>query len=331
MFPRLWVVQLRGHILRTTFRNTALIIALPLLYVFLPQVVATAHGYLRGYGHVPTDFEAQVFADHWRIMALAALFTFVVVEIQGFVLRRNQAKPFINPSFQAMIADLAQKARLTYTPAIIYLPEGPVNAAATKSTFFGGKVLVMGDILQRLDEREARAVFAHEIAHLVNRDIWAMLLLRIGSGGLAWQKWGLLVATIIAGQDYILQTVRTLQLGSPRDLLFLLVALAITWMMHTVYKLGEMAHSRGREYLADAGAIALTGWGQRPQLISALLKVGHGQTGWSPFRLLRRTGGEIFMPHPPIADRAAVLHIGVSEAPAGVRIGEVPDSGAAPA
>ena len=80
-----------------------------------------------------------------------------------------------------------------------------------------------------------------------------MLLLRIGSGGLAWQKWGLLVATIIAAQDYILQTGRTLQLGSPRDLLFLLVALAITLMVHTVYKLGEMAHSRGREYLADVG------------------------------------------------------------------------------
>jgi Zn-dependent protease with chaperone function len=331
MFPRLWVAQLRGHILKTTFRHTVLLIALPALYLFLPQFVATAHAYLRGSGYVPTDFEAGVFAGHWRIMALTALFTLIVVEIQGFVLRRNQARPFINPSFQAMIADLAQRARLPYTPAIIYLPEGPVNAAATKSTFFGGKVLVMGDILQRLDERETRAVFAHEIAHLVNRDIWAMLLLRIGSGGLAWQKWGLLVATIIAGQDYIFQTARTLQLGSPRDLLFLLVALAITWIVHTVYKLGEMGHSRGREYLADVGAVALTGWDHRAELISALLKVGHGQTGWSPFRLLRRTGGEIFMPHPPIASRAEVLHIAASQVPGGVRVSEVPDSHAAAA
>jgi hypothetical protein len=29
--------------------------------------------------------------------------------------------------------------------------------------------------------------------------------------------------------------------------------------MVVLYKLGEMAHSRGREYLADVGAVALTG------------------------------------------------------------------------
>jgi hypothetical protein len=30
-------------------------------------------------------------------------------------------------------------------------------------------------------------------------------------------------------------------------------------VVHAVYKLGEMAHSRGREHLADVGAVALTG------------------------------------------------------------------------
>jgi Zn-dependent protease with chaperone function len=39
-----------------------------------------------------------------------------------------------------------------------------------------------GDILERLDASEERVVFAHEMSHLVNRDIWPMLLLRVGSG-----------------------------------------------------------------------------------------------------------------------------------------------------
>jgi Zn-dependent protease with chaperone function len=84
--------------------------------------------------------------------------------------------------------------------------------------------------------------------------------------------------------------------------------------VHAVYKLGEMAHSRGREYLADVGAVALTGWEDRALLITALLKVGHGQTGRSPFRLLRRTGFEVFMPHPAIVDRAEVLQVRVPAA-----------------
>ena len=311
MFPRLWVDQLRGQILSNFVWNAILLVGLLTLYLLLPQVVAIAHAHLRGSGFVPSEFEARVFADHWKIIALTALITLVIGEVQGFVLRRNQAKPFVNPRFQAMIAELAQRAGLPYTPAIIFIPEGPVNAAATKSMFFGGKVLVMGDILERLDEGETRAVFAHEIAHLVNRDIWAMLLLRIGSGGIAWQKWALIVGGVLASYETVVNIARTGLIGFPNELVFVLVAWVITWLVHETFKLGEMAHSRGREYLADVGAVALTGWDNRSRLISALLKVGHGQTGWSPFRLLHRTGREIFMPHPAIADRAEVLQLGV--------------------
>jgi len=304
MFARLWVQQLRSHIARNFAWNTLLLVALPALYVLLPQLVAGAHGYLRGSGYVPSEFERRVFADHWMIMAISAFLALVIAETQGFVLQRMKATPFLNAKFQALIADLAQRARLHYTPAIIFIPQGPVNAAATQSLFFGGKAL-----------GEEEAVFAHEMAHLVHRDVWPMLLLRIGSGGLAWQKWGLLVAMIIAGYESIAQIGTTMQFALPREFAFLLVAWLVTWLVHAMYKLGEMAHSRGREYLADAGAIALIGWDKRAQLITALLRVGHGQTGRSPFRLLRRTGQEIFMPHPAIVDRAEVLQVQVPKVP----------------
>jgi hypothetical protein len=93
MFPRLWVEQVRSHIVSNLTWNTILIIGLPALYIALPQLVALGHGYLRGSGYVPTDFEERVFADHWRIIGLTALFTFLAGEVQGFLLRRNQARP----------------------------------------------------------------------------------------------------------------------------------------------------------------------------------------------------------------------------------------------
>jgi Zn-dependent protease with chaperone function len=315
VFPRLWVKELRAHIIRNFAWNSALLLALPTLYVLLPQLVARAHTFLRGNGYVPTEFETRIFDDHWRIIAITALFALVTSEVQGYVLRRAKAAPFVNAPFQALIAELAQRAGLRYTPAIIFIPEGPVNAAATQSILTGGKVLVMGDILERLDEGEERVVFAHEMAHLVNRDIWPALLLRIGSGGIAWQKWGLVIAMITASYDSLMQILRTFRFAFPRELAFLLVAWLVTWGVHEIYKLGEMAHSRGREYLADVGAVALTGWDNRATLIRALLKVGHGQTGRSPFKLLRKTGKEIFMPHPAIVDRAAVLQVPLPRVP----------------
>lgn len=315
MYPRLWVPQLRGHILNNFAWNTILLIALPALYLLLPQIVALGHGFLRGSGYVPTELEQRFFDDHWKIIGLTALFAFGAAEVQGYLLRRAKAEPFVNAPFQALIAELAKRARLPYTPAVIFIPQGPVNAAATQSLFFGGKVLVMGDILERLDAGEERVVFAHEMSHLVNRDIWPMLLLRVGSGGIAWQKLGLLIAMITMSYQWIGQLLGTLQFSFPHELIFLFVAWIITSIVHSVYKLGEMAHSRGREYLADVGAVALTGWDKRAQLITALLKIGHGQTGRSPFRLLRRTGAEIFMPHPAIVDRAEVLQVPVPRVP----------------
>jgi len=126
---------------------------------------------------------------------------------------------------------------------------------------------------------------------------------------------------IVMSYQWIGQTLSSFELTFPREVAFLLVAWVITSLVHAIYKLGEMAHSRGREYLADVGAVALTGWENRTRLISALLKIGHGQTGRSPFGLLRRTGYEIFMPHPAIVDRAEALKVAVPQVPEGAEPG----------
>src|SRR5215216_543806 len=99
MFPRLWLPQLRGHILNQFARNTVLLITLPMLYVLLPQIVAVGHGYLRGSGYVPSEFEQRIFDDHWKIIGLSALFAFTAAEIQGYLLRRARAEPFVNAPF----------------------------------------------------------------------------------------------------------------------------------------------------------------------------------------------------------------------------------------
>jgi hypothetical protein len=47
-----------------------------------------------------------------------------------------------------------------------------------------------------------------------------MLLLRVGSGGIAWQKWGLLIALITMSYQWIDQVLGTLRLSFPHELTF---------------------------------------------------------------------------------------------------------------
>ena len=64
MYPRLWVPQLRAHILRNFGWNTILLLVLLALYLLLPQIVAMGHGFPRGSGPMET---------------LAAMFTFLAL------------------------------------------------------------------------------------------------------------------------------------------------------------------------------------------------------------------------------------------------------------
>ena len=95
-----WVPQLRGHILSNFAWNTVLVFSLPVLYVLLPQIVAVGHGYLRGSGYVATELEQRIFADHWKIIGLSALFALGAAELQGYLLRRAKAEPFVDAPFQ---------------------------------------------------------------------------------------------------------------------------------------------------------------------------------------------------------------------------------------
>lgn len=45
--------------------------------------MALGHSYLRENGYVPGAIKQRVFTDHWRIIALTALVTFITGEVQG--------------------------------------------------------------------------------------------------------------------------------------------------------------------------------------------------------------------------------------------------------
>lgn len=160
------------------------------------------------------------------------------------------------PALHAMVDELAERAGIP-KPRVAIIPEAQPNAFATGRTPQHGVVAVTEGILELLDERELRAVLAHELGHIKNRDI---LLSTIA-------------AALTSVITYVAHAVGFLG-GAARDdeedssavgglLLALVAPIAAT--------LVQLGISRSREYLADETGARISG--DPRALASALAKL----------------------------------------------------------
>jgi heat shock protein HtpX len=192
-------------------------------------------------------------------------------------------------------------------PKLYMLPSAAPNAFATGRNPQHAAVAVTDGILRIMDETELEGVLAHELSHVLNRDILIST-----------------VAATIAGAISMLANMAQwgLMFGGSRDeegrstnpiALILTIILAPLAAM-----LIQMAVSRSREYQADASGARLT---RNPLgLASALGKLDQAsrvvQMDANPatahmFIVNPLAGGQalmnLFMTHPPIPDRIARL------------------------
>jgi heat shock protein HtpX len=228
---------------------------------------------------------------------------------------RYRAKPDEYPQFQERLRRLAEEAGVRQ-PTLIVMRGGVgqriLNAAATQSILSGPKVIVMGDIVEVLDEKEEIYVTAHELSHIKHLDIVAGVFIGAGNSAISIQKWAILSSAVYELFAYGWRTI---------------VFLGATWLLlvaaQWLYKLLAAAQSRAREYLADVGAVKIAGWDDRVHLIKGLHRIHHALTRWRPFRIFRHEGG-IFSTHPDIKDRAQALKLEPRVLPDGnVQVGNV--------
>jgi heat shock protein HtpX len=237
-------------------------------------------------------------------LGLALVFNFAVYWASDRIaIAATRSKPVSEaeaPQLYAMVRELAAQARAPM-PRIYISEMAQPNAFATGRNPEHAAVSVTQGILQILDERELRAVLAHELSHVLNRDILVSSIAAAIGSAFTYLAY---MAFFFGGDD---------DEGALGGLGFILI-----WVVGPIAAgLIRMAVSRSREYQADESGAILSH--DPDALASALLKleetskrvpaqVNPAQAHLFIVNPLRGGGvATLFSTHPPTGDRVRRL------------------------
>jgi len=244
----------------------------------------------------------------WVAFAFALIMNFVSYWFSDkIVLAMYGAQPLGEadaPIVHRIVRGLATKARIPM-PRLYLIPSPQPNAFATGRSPQHAAVAVTEGILRIMNEEELEGVLAHELSHVLNRDVLISTVAATIAGAISMlahtAQWGLM----LGGRDDEERGANPIALIA--TIIFApLAALLI-----------QMAISRSREYEADASGARLT---RRPLgLASALGKLQRAAEmvpmDANPATahlfivnpLSGRSFTRLFSTHPPVEDRIARL------------------------
>jgi heat shock protein HtpX len=213
------------------------------------------------------------------------------------------------PELHAMVDRLCIQANLP-KPQVAIIPTDMPNAFATGRSRRHSTVAVTEGLLRRLEPQEVEGVLAHELTHVLNRDVVVMTVASFFAivAGLLFRMF---LWTGFSGGDR----------DRDRDSgVAVLVAVVVSIAVYVLSFILIRTLSRYREFAADRGASVIT---KAPsQLASALMKIS-GDMARIPQRDLRQAEGlaqfyifppqvknsisGLFATHPPLEARLAQL------------------------
>jgi heat shock protein HtpX len=199
------------------------------------------------------------------------------------------------PRLHAMVGELAQAAGIPKPKVAVAQMSAP-NAFATGRSVKGATVAVTSGLMDLLDERQMRAVLAHEISHIRTRDVvvmtYASFFSMVAATLMSWLFW----SSLFGGMG------RRRNDNSGNVMMLVYLVTIVVWF---VSQLLVAALSRYREYAADRGAAVLT---REPlALASALQRIHGGLTGVPRTDLRKAESASAFFIMPAVGDGFASL------------------------
>lgn len=293
--------------------KSTLVIVFFVFFVFIATYILTrAFGYYLGYQPGGLGY----FGIALIISGVSSYFSYyysdnIVLGISG-ARKANKAEDKL---FNQVVENLTIGTGLP-KPTLYVIDDTAPNAFATGRDPKHAVICATTGLLSKLNRTELESVIAHEMTHIENYDTRLMSLVSVMVG---------LVALL---GDWFLRAMwwgRSRNRDEDKDnikAVFLLLGLIFAMLSPIIATLIQLAISRRREFMADAGSVEKT---RQPQgLISALMKISsdkealesankatahlyfvnpfkgrkHGSVGWF---------SNLFNTHPPVAERIKAL------------------------
>ncbi|MDD2486838.1 MAG: M48 family metallopeptidase [Candidatus Gracilibacteria bacterium] len=261
------------------------------------------------------DGSLQIFTFLGPILLIWCLISFTFHRY--FIFTFTGAKPLTrkeNPEIYNIVENLCISRGLP-TPSIGILEDDSLNAFAVGWNPKKAWIVFSRGILEKLNKQEIEAVAAHELTHIMNKDGLLLVAVIVFIGAVAAIGEITFRFGINMGKDSDSRD------GTQLKIIMILVGIAFLILGYMVLPLVQLAVSRKREYLADAGSVELTK--DKNAMITALKNISNDSTIESikkdsisalcissPFPKTKGIGNwfhEFFSTHPSIENRVAML------------------------
>jgi heat shock protein HtpX len=197
--------------------------------------------------------------------------------------KAREADKYQEAKLYQILESIIQRTNLPM-PKLYVIDTPQSNAFATGRNPKNAAVAVTTGLMKILNENELRAVLAHEIGHVKNRDILISSIAATIAGVISYVAFMARWAAIFGGRG-----------GNDRNNIFELLALAIIAPLMAM--IIQFAISRSREFLADETGAKIT---KDPHSLASALEKIQSNVSHHPFRKSGTTNAtaHMFIHHP---------------------------------
>lgn len=250
----------------------------------------------------------------WGILSLISYFSGskILLAVSG----AKEVTRDVHPQLFNIVEEMKISAGLPAMPKVYIINEAAPNAFATGIKPENSAVAVTAGLLARLNRDELQGVVAHEVSHIVNRDVLFMTFA------------GIMLGSIVLISEVFLRSLwfggggryssKSSKSSGQGQMIIMIVAIVFAILAPILAQLLYFAISRKREYLADASAVRYTRYPEG--LASALEKISNSSTDLktankvtapmyivNPLKPKGQKLSDLTSTHPPISERVRIL------------------------
>lgn len=249
----------------------------------------------------------------WGILSLISYFSGskILLAVSG----AKEVTKEVHPQLFNIVEEMKISASLPAMPKVYIINEAAPNAFATGIKPENSAVAVTAGLLARLNRDELQGVVAHEVSHIVNRDVLFMTFAGIMLGSIVLISEVFLRSLWFGGGRYSSKSSKSSGQG---QMIIMIVAIVFAILAPILAQLLYFAISRKREYLADASAVRYTRYPEG--LASALEKISDSSIDLktankvtapmyivNPLKPKGQKLTNLSSTHPPISERVRIL------------------------